>query len=78
MLMEFPISLYHWLGLLAHIPKLICSILLLVREVVFVLWDDLKMTSGLRTPTAFNGQNFFFKIAESKVLDKYYNSYLKK
>jgi hypothetical protein len=25
-------------------------------EVVFVLWDDLKLTSGLRTPTAFNGQ----------------------
>jgi hypothetical protein len=47
-------------------------------EVVFVLWDDLKSTSGLRTPTAFNGQNYFFKIAGSKVLDKYYNSYLKK
>jgi hypothetical protein len=47
-------------------------------EVVFVLWDDLKLTSGLRTPTAFNGQNYFFKIAGSKVLDKYYNSYLKK
>jgi hypothetical protein len=36
------------------------------------------MTSGLRTPTAFNGQNYFFKITESKVLDKYYNSYIKK
>jgi hypothetical protein len=47
-------------------------------EVVFVLWDDLKLTSGLRTPTAFNGQNYFFKIGRSKVLDEYYNSYLKK
>jgi hypothetical protein len=46
-------------------------------EVVFVLWDDLKFTSRLRAPTAFNGQNHFFKKAESKVLDKYYNSYLK-
>jgi hypothetical protein len=40
-------------------------------EVVFVLWDDLKLTSGLRIPTAFNGQNYFFKIAGSKVVDKY-------
>jgi hypothetical protein len=47
-------------------------------EVVFVLWDDLKLTSGLRTPTAFNGQNYFFKIGRSKVLDEHYNSYLKK
>jgi hypothetical protein len=47
-------------------------------EVVFVLWDDLKLTSGLRTLTAFNGQSYVFKIAGSKVLDKYYNSYLKK
>jgi hypothetical protein len=46
-------------------------------EVVFVLWDDLKFTSGLRAPTAFNGQNYFFKIGRSNVLDKYYNSYLK-
>jgi hypothetical protein len=48
-------------------------------EVVCVLWDDLKLTSGLRTPTAFNGQNHFLKIAESKVLDeyRYYNSYKK-
>ena len=41
-------------------------------EVVFVLWDDLKLTSGLRTPTAFNGQNYFFKIGRSKVLEVYY------
>jgi hypothetical protein len=47
-------------------------------KVVFVLWDDLKFTSGLRTSTAFNGQNYFFKIGRSKVLDEYYNSYLKK
>jgi hypothetical protein len=40
-------------------------------EVVFVLWDDLKLTSGLRAPTAFNGQNHFFKIGRSKVLDEY-------
>jgi hypothetical protein len=46
-------------------------------EVVFVLRDDLKLTSGLRTPTAFNGQNYVFKIAGSNVLDEYYNSYLK-
>jgi hypothetical protein len=46
-------------------------------EVVFVLWDDLNLTSGLRTPTAFNGQIYFFKIGRSKVLDEYYNSYLK-
>jgi hypothetical protein len=47
-------------------------------EVVFVLWDDLKLTSGLRTPTAFNGQNYFFEIGKSKDLDEYYNSHLKK
>ena len=47
-------------------------------EVVFVLWDDLNLTSGLRTPTAFNGQNYFFKIGRSKVRDEYYNSHLKK
>jgi hypothetical protein len=47
-------------------------------EVVFVLWDDLKLTLGLRTSTAFNGQNHFSKIAGSKILDKYYNSYLTK
>jgi hypothetical protein len=46
-------------------------------EVVFVLWDDLKLTSGLRTPTAFNG-HFFSKMGESKVLDEYYNSYIKR
>jgi hypothetical protein len=28
-------------------------------EVLFVLWDDLKLTSGLRTPTAFNGPPHF-------------------
>jgi hypothetical protein len=47
-------------------------------EVVFVLWDDLKLTSGLRTSTAFNGQNYFFEISRSKVLDEYYNSHLKR
>jgi hypothetical protein len=47
-------------------------------EVVFVLWDGLKLTSGLRIPTAFNGQSYCFKIAGSEVLDKYYNSYLKR
>jgi hypothetical protein len=48
-------------------------------EVIFVLWDDLKLTSGLRARTAFNGQNYFFKTgrSRSKVLDEYYNSYLK-
>jgi hypothetical protein len=47
-------------------------------EVIFVLWDDLKLTSGLRNPTAFNGRNYFKKTARSNVLDDYYNSYLKK
>jgi hypothetical protein len=47
-------------------------------EVVFVLWDDLKLTSGLRNPTALNGQLFSKQIAGSKVLDEYYNSYLKR
>jgi hypothetical protein len=37
-------------------------------EVVLVLWDDLKLTSGLRTPTAFNGQNYFSKKVEVKFL----------
>jgi hypothetical protein len=36
------------------------------------------LISGLRTPTAFNGQNYFFKIGKSKVLGKYYNSYVKR
>jgi hypothetical protein len=47
-------------------------------EVVFVLWDDLKLTSGIRTPTAFNGQKYFFKIAGRKFRGEYYNSYLKR
>jgi hypothetical protein len=46
-------------------------------EVAFVFWDDLKLTSGIRAPTAFNGQNCFFKAAGSKVLDEYYTSHLK-
>jgi hypothetical protein len=46
-------------------------------EVVFVLWDDLKLISELRTPTAFNGPKKI-KIGRSKVLDEYYNSYLKR
>jgi hypothetical protein len=31
-----------------------------------------------RISTVFNGQNYFFKIAGSKVLDEYYNPYLEK
>jgi hypothetical protein len=37
-----------------------------------------KLASGHRISTAFNGQNYFFKIVGSKVLDEYYNSYLRK
>jgi hypothetical protein len=36
------------------------------------------MTSGHRISTVFNGQNHFKKVAGSKVLDEYYNSYLRK
>jgi hypothetical protein len=36
------------------------------------------LTSGHRISTAFNGKNHFEKIAGSKVLDEYYNSYLRK
>jgi hypothetical protein len=42
-------------------------------EIVFVL-----LTSGHRISTVFNGQNTFQKIAGSKVLDEYYNTYLRK
>ena len=38
----------------------------------------LKLTSGHRISTAFNGKNHFEKIAGSKLLDKYYNSHLKR
>jgi hypothetical protein len=37
-----------------------------------------KLASGNRISTVFNGQKHFFKIAGSKVLDEYYNSYLKR
>ena len=36
------------------------------------------MASGHRISTAFNGQNLFKKVAGSKVLDEYYNTYLRK
>jgi hypothetical protein len=36
------------------------------------------MTSVHRISTAFNGQNHFKTIAGSKVLDEYYNTYLRK
>jgi hypothetical protein len=36
------------------------------------------LTSGHRISTIFNGQNHFKTIAGSKVLDEYYNSYLRK
>jgi hypothetical protein len=36
------------------------------------------LTSGHRISTAFNGQNHFKIIAGSKVLDEYYNIYLRK
>ena len=36
------------------------------------------MTSGHRISTVFNGQIHFNKIAGSKVLDEYYNTYLSK
>jgi hypothetical protein len=44
----------------------------------FLLWDDLKLTSGLRTPAVFNGQNYVWEIRKSQFLDEYYNSYLKR
>jgi hypothetical protein len=47
-------------------------------EIVFVLRDDLILTSGHRISTAINGQNHFKKIAGSKVLGEYYNYYLRK
>jgi hypothetical protein len=37
---------------------------------------ELTLTSGNRISTAFNGQSYFSKTAESKVLDEYYNSAL--
>jgi hypothetical protein len=37
-----------------------------------------RLALGHSISTAFNGQNHFFKIAGSKVLDEYYNPYLKK
>jgi hypothetical protein len=39
--------------------------------------QELKLTSGHRISTTFNGQNHFNEIAGSKVLDEYYNSYLR-
>jgi hypothetical protein len=44
-------------------------------------WDFMnwpRFASGYRTSTVFNGQNGFFKIAGSKVLDRYCSSYLTK
>jgi hypothetical protein len=37
-----------------------------------------NLASGNRISTTFNGQNHFKKIAGSKVLDEYYNSYPRK
>jgi hypothetical protein len=36
------------------------------------------LTSGHRISTISNGQNHFKQIAGSKVIDEYYNSYLRK
>jgi hypothetical protein len=36
------------------------------------------LASGHRISTTSNGQNHFYKIAGSKVLDEYYNTYLRK
>jgi hypothetical protein len=36
------------------------------------------LASGHRISTAFNGQKHFKQIAGSKVLDEYYNIYLRK
>jgi hypothetical protein len=47
-------------------------------EIVFVLCGGLKLTSGHRISTVFNGQNHFTKIAGSTVLDEYYNTYPRK
>jgi hypothetical protein len=38
----------------------------------------LRLASGHRVSTTFNGQIHFKKIAGSKVLDEYYNTYLRK
>jgi hypothetical protein len=37
-----------------------------------------RLALAHRISTVFNGQNHFFEVAGSKVLDEYYNSYLKK
>ena len=91
--LDWPLIRFGFIGHCAHTTGSFCvfgpvlsspahgaaSLAMALRriEVVFVLWDDLKLTSGLRTPTAFNGQNYVFKLAGIKVLDESYNSYLK-
>jgi hypothetical protein len=42
------------------------------------VWGGLKMTSGHRISTTYNGQNHFKQMAGSKGLDEYYNIYLRK
>jgi hypothetical protein len=39
-------------------------------------WPQIGL--GAQDLNGFNGQNHFQKRAESKVLDKYYNTYLRK
>jgi hypothetical protein len=42
----------------------------------FMRWPQIDL--GSQDLNGFNGQNHFGKIAGSKVLDEYYNSYLRK
>ena len=42
----------------------------------FMRWPQIDL--GAQDLNGFNGQNHFKKIAGSKVLDEYYNSYLRK
>ena len=54
-----------------------CYALNLNRNILdFMRWPHIGL--GHRISTTFNGQNTFQKVAGSKFLDEYYNSYLRK
>jgi hypothetical protein len=42
-------------------------------KVVWIVCDDLTLTSGHRISTVFNGKKYVFQIGKSKFLDEYYN-----